>query len=651
VTEVAFAEAVAKKTNLPVDVVEQTLNAAGVPTTDEAATPHRLRVTRLRFEGTKAGRVTGAFSFDKSFGDGLWAICTDRNDAGKTSVLEIIMWALRGRPHRPSLPSDVESWLDAVHLEGTVDDEPFTVAWTLTDGAPFGSLSCGTETTPFTNEDAFTATMSDFMLSRLGFFEFTVWDKDEPVAHGWPSCSAALYLPRASFEAVLGDVPSGGVASRLVLMFVGARWGQTHVACSTALKQEDQRVANSTVITARIENATAGTIDARKAEMEEIRRALEALPTDMPAEAEVARASADWMTAIAEHGAAAAELEQAQREARAIRSSVIEHKKRLQDLSEASLAKRLFHGLSPTACPRCSTTIGKDRHDAEADRHTCAVCDRDLDLTVEASGGPIADADADEAFDEAVLAQVLADLERRAAEADARATELAREVADVDTRRREAAELVASYSERATPLEKRRTLEMRLATTKAIIEQLGSLAGEVRESTAGEYGDEGLKILKAAANEAQARLRAGMSEIFQTVNASIVDLGHKFGFESLQSATLDAGARMKVTKGDIDTSFSKCSPGERLRLRIAVVIALLRTAKEFNVGRHPGLLLIDSIGAEETEPGDLASFVRELAAMTEELGSETIIASARPEILKHIPKDHQLVATGDSYLW
>ena len=67
--------------------------------------------------------------------------------------------------------------------------------------------------------------------------------------------------------------------------------------------------------------------------------------------------------------------------------------------------------------------------------------------------------------------------------------------------------------------------------------------------------------------------------------------------------------------------------------------------------RHPGLLLIDSIGAEETEPGDLAEFMRELESVTSELGIQTIVASARPEILTHVPPHQQVTVTGDGYLW
>jgi len=208
-SEVPFAEAVATKVDLPLEIVEKALGSANVPTADEAAVPHRLRVTRLQFEGTKAGVQSDSFSFDRSFGPGLWAICTDKNDAGKTSVLEIIMWALRGRPHRPSLPLDVEEWLDNVLVEGIVDDEPFTVSWQLTDRLPFGRLTAGGDETPFFGEEAFESVMSEFMLDRLGFFEFTTWggSQGSVAHHGWASCSAALYLSRAADKVVLGDIP------------------------------------------------------------------------------------------------------------------------------------------------------------------------------------------------------------------------------------------------------------------------------------------------------------------------------------------------------------------------------------------------------------------------------------------------------------
>ena len=135
------------------------------------------------------------------------------------------------------------------------------------------------------------------------------------------------------------------------------------------------------------------------------------------------------------------------------------------------------------------------------------------------------------------------------------------------------------------------------------------------------------------------------------INDEILGLARRFGFDTLQDARLNLAAQLRLRKGDVRTSFSKQTPGEKLRLRIAVVVALLRVAHQLGIGRHPGLLVIDSIGAEETEPGDLAQFMRELEKVTTEMGIETIVASARPEILRHVPQHQQIAAKGDDYLW
>ena len=161
---------------------------------------------------------------------------SERNDAGKTSLLEIIMWCLRGQPKR--LQDDVRNWLDSVTLEGTVDDEAFMVAFELADGIPTGTLVCGSDIRPFASDAAFADTMSQFMMERLGFEAFTLWvDGQGTATHRWPSYSTVLYLPREAEGAVIGDMPGSGVAQRLVQLFVGIRWARTYSACQAAAER------------------------------------------------------------------------------------------------------------------------------------------------------------------------------------------------------------------------------------------------------------------------------------------------------------------------------------------------------------------------------------------------------------------------------
>src|SRR6266436_1328660 len=62
------------------------------------------------------------------------------------------------------------------------------------------------------------------------------------------------------------------------------------------------------------------------------------------------------------------------------------------------------------------------------------------------------------------------------------------------------------------------------------------------------------------------------------------------------------------------------SAGEQLRLRIANVIAHVRIARDHGVGRHPGLLLIDSPGNEEVAQENLVDSLDELKNVTTETG-------------------------------
>jgi hypothetical protein len=110
---------------------------------------------------------------------------------------------------------------------------------------------------------------------------------------------------------------------------------------------------------------------------------------------------------------------------------------------------------------------------------------------------------------------------------------------------------------------------------------------------------------------------------------------------------------LALTKGGEDTSFSKVTAGERLRLRIATAIALLRVGKERGLGRHPGLLIIDSPGAEEVSEIDLAALLGELQKITNETqGLQILVASANPAaIVGQLGAEWCRVAEKDNYLW
>ena len=74
-----------------------------------------------------------------------------------------------------------------------------------------------------------------------------------------------------------------------------------------------------------------------------------------------------------------------------------------------------------------------------------------------------------------------------------------------------------------------------------------------------------------------------------------------------------------------------------------------RQREKRKVGRHPGLLLIDSPRAQEVSDNDVNSLMEGLKKLTTELPFlQIIIASRATEvILNKIDKDHRKYAKGD----
>lgn len=648
---ISFPDAVAERSGHGVDEVIEDLIAARVPTVDRGGTPHRLRVTRLAFSGKKAGLLSGDIDFDQEFGNGLWVISSERNDAGKTSTLEIIMWCLRGHPKR--LQDDVRAWIQRVRLEGLVDNDPFVVAFENYDGMPNGTLTCGSDVRPFASDAAFADAMSSFMMDRLGFESFELWVAGQGFAtHRWPSYSTVLYLPREAEGAVIGDRAGDGVSQQLVQLFVGIPWARTYSACRAALREATEGRRNAEAEIETISEVASRTVAAKETELASARAKLSELPTELPGDDEIVAARTTWMDLIAKHSRATADLENAGAAATDAKRQARTKRKRLHDATEAALARRLFQGLNPTKCPRCSVEIGSDRREAEKADHSCAVCDRELelDLDVEIEEIPIAEEDADEPQSMADLQQIVDDLDEVARSESERATELQREVADLAREVEEAEAAFQKHRDSAEDREQRRSLQAQEAALEVVISELSQLT--VGQQNPPQPQDERrLEILSAAMEEAKKRRDAEFSGIVDEVNAAILDLARRFGFATLEAVKLNLAAQLRLVKGGVGTSFTYQTPGEKLRLRIAVVVALLRVGHDHNVGRHPGLLLIDSIGAEETEPGNLSEFMSELARVTEELNIETIVASARPEVLSQIPPDRQIAVAGSDFLW
>jgi len=98
----SWLETVANDAGLSVTDAESRLQQRGVYVDRPVRPTPKLSVTAIAFKGQKVGKVEGAIDFSwTDLSPGVWAVTSHgslgkSNLVGKSSVLEIILWCLRG---------------------------------------------------------------------------------------------------------------------------------------------------------------------------------------------------------------------------------------------------------------------------------------------------------------------------------------------------------------------------------------------------------------------------------------------------------------------------------------------------------------------------------------------------------------------------
>jgi hypothetical protein len=111
-----FIDAVAARANVESDTVEAVLADRGVREWLPGPPPARLRIRQIRFGGFKdphADPPAEPFEFCWDVPDGVSALASAGNFAGKTSAIEMVRWLLSGR-------SEVDKWVFERVAEATL---------------------------------------------------------------------------------------------------------------------------------------------------------------------------------------------------------------------------------------------------------------------------------------------------------------------------------------------------------------------------------------------------------------------------------------------------------------------------------------------------------------------------------------------------
>jgi len=642
-----FVHAVAARVGTIDDAkVAEILTRHGVRESGILPKPHRLLVKRVAFTGEKSGTSHQPIDFSWDLGAGLWCLAAD-NLRGKSSVLEIIWWCLRGAG---DVQADVRKWIRHVSLEASVDDEPFTVTIDVNDDELTGTLTTGTQphANHFTGEAEFSSIMGTFMMDRLALELLRGWRKDSaaPAADGdgeeadgqvtttgWPAYSHALLCRNRKDDALLGETAGGGTMVSLLQMFVGLPWTTTRRDARAALELLQQGMRGERRRAQQDLTARGASVKELEGQLAEAQKALDSAPSLGTAVAAVEQAAARLAQLTGQQSdlaAAAASTRQAEDE---LHETLVIDQSRLRDIRETAAAQRFFGALRPTCCPRCSTSLDQLPH-ASLDEAHCRIC---------GSAPAAVPVDPSAADDLAATIATLKDAHgraRRAARTAASAAE--RGQGALDQARADFAQARA-----AVPTQSALRAHIEVARLKGALEERCAASAHAKAPQGASIEE---AVLEAAQKEADKRTKMESQDLLNAVSEEICRLGIRLGIRELQKITLQANGVLQVTKGGSRTVFTKVVPGEQLRLRVATLLALLRVGRESGVGRHPGLLLLDSAGAQETIPADLAEVLSQLRGICQETpGLQVITATANRAIATSTiaPENLQIAAPGE----
>ncbi len=652
--------------------IEKILLDADVSSTASRGVPARLRVRRVRVTGEKlysktpdvetpdAEMKTAPINLDWEPGDGVNGVGSEANLRGKSSVLHFAMWALTGRSH---LQADVLSWVDHVSAEFHVDGVPLFVEFDVRDGVPAGTVeqkvpSGRAVLGSFSGHAEFESLMGSVMLDRLRLDAISVFSKGIETEHAWPSYAAALTVHADKLDPIVGN--ENTLKTRILQMFVGTSWAAVDAQVATALNAaefereslaEKRRVAASVTTTA---------LEQAETRAREAKAALDAFDPAEPDVDAVFTLASVASTRAREAHELSMQLMTARTALSGAQAQLRTEQMRRQAAEEDAVARRLFNGMAPKVCPRCSAEVTAARYAAEVTDHECSMCRNELDLhEVAGEGEPVPAADsafpgeaapaaAEDDEDEETVDPVDA-LQAAVAEAEADIDQLESAFRDADGSRLDAETAAQRSHSSLGSARARLQAELDLARAESALE---TLREATRPEPSSPVDDEEHLVLETASKLTKKWVKDDQEPLLESVSIAIARLARQFGSTNITAVTLKGNGNMDVEKGGAVTGYSGLTNGEKLRIKLAAAIALIEIGHSDGVGRHPGLLFVDSPAAEEIPEADLRTMLKAMAAVAEKTDLQVVVATTHgPMLSEVIAAENLLVATGTNFLW
>jgi len=646
-TEAEWLDSIATAASCERQVVEDVLRQNGIKAQPGVPRARQVSFTSISFAGMKEKTsLDGPFSFEWSdLEPGLWAVMSDLNLRGKSSVMNILHAALRG-DFPGDIKPDVWRWLSRVTVGIVVDTVQYRVGVEKLSGGedPDGAKATLSrlnrdEWVPLYegNLTGLKGNVETLFMEELGFSKLqAVNDSGTRYEHSWPAVAACLSIGgNAESKALFGEIIFDALPQRLLQLFIGMPWISTLTAISAAKKL----MASSSLPRGATDPLAPlkARIKAADQELAEARKKSPAAAGRTDARTRMATLDADLVVKQETLSANRTKLQEMEERHERTRTEKLAQAKLVQELRDEKDAGYVFRNLRPERCPACEADFHD--HHAHDEDGSCPLCKTTIVLEDEAADDRLTEAE-DNLKDITTALQIVA-AEWKAARRAMKEAEKARDAVVADL------SLVQVEFR-----DKRDDVELQIAQLEGTIRELKALVGEEAQSPDDGSGPE-KAIFDAAEKKTKAIVEDFQAEVLADVSKAVMRLATRFGVGNLTDAKLNGAGHLKLIQGGAETSFSKLTKGERLRVKIAAALAAVEVARDRGLGRHPGLLLLDSPGAEEVVDADFLEMLKSVSNVATEMGGVQVIIGTvhRPDLDDVVPRTHRRHAVGNEYLF
>lgn len=644
--------AIAQRANVSIDVVRSVLDKRGVAAQPTLPRARTLCIRSVTLDGVKVGTsADGPFQFSwPELSPGLWALMSDENSRGKSSILNIIRSAIRGDfPGR--IKKDVWEWLSRIQVCFDIDAVSFRVHLEKPTGESTPQAAARVCFSRHQGDawvdlysgppgEGLEAQLAAVFMEELGFAKFHAFNAKTEAgqSHGWPAMSSALFISGPG-AAIFGDLTTDAMPLRLLQLFMGLPWVSTLTAAQTAAKQVEAESRQNLPSYEKASDRLRSRLASVEQELSAARSQLASLPDRDALRRNLSTQDLSLANLQASAYEARGRLDSLKSTLTTATNTWIEAKRTLRQVEDEQAAGYLFRRLRPVCCPACEAGIDSQRYEA-VQSGTCALCGT-LEIAEKDQGD-------DRVFE---LKGDIADAEATVLRLKGEMAAVERELLDTEERRRSTEVAIETLKQQLAENDGA-TLELTVAALEARLAELNSLLSEEPKGPPTSMSMD-LPVLKAAEEVTKEMFDDLQRDILRDVSAAITRLSKAFGVKNVANMEMTSGGVLWIHQGGSKTSFTKLADGERLRVRVAAALAVVEVARVRGYGRHPGLLVLDSPAAQEMSANDFAALlasVQDTVRQTERI--QIIVgAVARPEIAQVVPIEQRIHARGESFLF